>query len=267
MHRIRDVALAAALAVGLSACSLYEDMTTSDFAQQDADAIVAAASSAMQGVSSMRVTGHLRSGGTQVYVDLRLDRDDHCTGSIRLGGSFIDIRRVDDEAWVKGEAGAFNRLSTRRLPAAALTRLASSWLPVDDAAVVDLCDLDSLLAGFEVIDYVEPRAAGAGTGRGAGKGAGRDAGKDTGKGAGQDLSGPVPATVVEESSIEEDKVVQLTATPGGQHDELVWVRSEAPHYVVRLESTSADDGGELAFTEFDADVTVRAPERADILRP
>jgi hypothetical protein len=263
MHRIRYVAAAATLVGGLSACSVYTDMTTSDFAKQDADAIVSAASEAMQGVTSMRVTGQVRSKGNQVFVDLRMDRDDMCTGSMRLGGSNIDIRRVKDKAWIKGESGAFNRLSRTPLPAAALKKLSSSWIPIDDRDVVDLCDLDSILEGFEVVDYGDDPGD---------SDRGKASGKDTGKGAGkkkdQDRTDdPVPATVGEESSIDGQKVVQLSGTPGGQHEELVWVLSEAPHYVVRLESTAAREGGELALTEFDQDVTVEAPDPADVFRP
>ena len=77
----------------------------------------------------------------------------------------------------------------------------------------------------------------------------------------------VPATVGEESSVDGQKVVQLSASPGGAHDEMVWVRSEAPHHVVKIESTATRDGGTLAFSEFDEDVEVEAPAPKDVLRP
>lgn len=254
MHRIRYVSLAATLAAGLSACSVYEDMTTSDFAKQDADAIVAAASKAMRGVSSMRLTGQVRSKGTQVFIDVRMDRDDRCTGTIRLGGGNIDIRRLEDRAWVKGEAAAYNRLSTTPLRAPALERLSSSWLPVDDKALLGLCDLDSLLEGFEVVDYGSDASKAERVSTGKGKGAG-------------DLDDRVPASVGEESSSDGQKVVPLSGNPGGLHEEVTWVLSEAPHYVVRIESTSARDGGEVSLSEFDEDVLVEAPRPADVLRP
>lgn len=250
MRRIRHATIAATLVAGLSSCSVYKDATTSDFAKQDGDAIVAAASKAMAGVQSMRVTGQVRTNGNQVFVDLTMDRDDLCTGSIRVGGSNIDIRRVRDRAWVKGESGAFNRLSRTPLPDAALRRLSSSWLPVDDKDVVGLCDLDSVLAAFEVVDQGGP----------GGSGSGRKGDRDR-------ADDPVPTTVGEESSIDGQKVVQLSGRPGGRHEELVWVLSEAPHHVVRLESTSSRDGGELGLTEFDRGVTVEAPDPKDVFRP
>ena len=251
MHRIRYGAAAAALAGGLSACSVYEDMTTSDFAKQDADAIVSAASTAMQGVQSLRVTGQVRARGNQFFIDLTLDREDQCAGSIRFGGSNIDIRRMRDRVWIKGEPGVYNRLSGTPLPTHVLDHLSTSWVLLeDDKGLRESCDLDAVLENFEVIDLGQDAAAAKN------KGKGRDRTDDA-----------VPATVGEESSIDGQKVVQLSGTPGGQHEELVWVLSEAPHYVVRVESTAARDGGTLTLTEFDREVDVETPDPEDVLRP
>jgi hypothetical protein len=249
MHRIRYVAAAATLAGGLSACSVYTDMTTSDFAKQDGDAIASAAGKAMQDVQSMRLTGQVRTRGNQFFIDLTLDRDDNCTGSIRIGGSNIDIRRVGDRVWIKGESGAYNRLSSTPLPEHVLKRLSTSWVLLeDDKGLRNSCDLDAFLEGFEVVD-IDPGGADA-----------------TGKGKHR-TDDPVPAVVGEETSIDGQAVVPLSGNPGGQHEELVWVLSEAPHYVVRVESTAVRDGGTLALTEFGQDVSVEAPDPADVLRP
>lgn len=239
MRTIRGVATSVALAAAVSGCSVYEDLTTSDFAKQDGEAIVAAAGEVMRDVSSMRMTGQVRDAGEHYFIDLSLDREDRCTGTVRIGGSHLDIRRLGDRAWVKGEAGAFNRLGGGVLPRSALQRLSSSWLPLEGRSAASLCDLDKLLRTFEVVDFAE-------------KGGDRD---------------EVPTSVGEESSIGGDTVVQLSASPGGAHDEMVWVRSEAPHHVVKIESTATRDGGTIAFSEFDEAVEVEAPDPKDVLRP
>ena len=74
MRTIRGVATAAALAAAVSGCSVYDDLTTSDFAKQDGEAIVAAAGEAMQDVTSLRVTGQVRDAVEQYFVDLTVDR-------------------------------------------------------------------------------------------------------------------------------------------------------------------------------------------------
>lgn len=255
MRTIRGVAATAALVAAATGCSVYEDFTTSDFAQQDGDAIVAAASEAMLDVTSLRVTGQVRDRGEQYFVDLSMDRDDRCSGTLRTGGSHLDIRRVGDRAWLKGEAGAFNRLSGGSVPRQVLDRLSSSWLQLDGPAATRLCDFDALLATFEVVDL------GLDEGRGRARGEGRGGSKD------DRTEDPVPASVVEETTIDGHKAVQLTATPGGAHEENTWVLSDAPHHVVKLESTSTRDGGTLSFSEFDVAVEVETPPREDVIRP
>jgi len=256
MRRIRHVVVALSVACAATGCSVYDDLTTSDFAKQDGDAIVAAASEAMLDVQSMRITGQARTNGNQFFLDLRLDRDDNCIGTVRFGGSSnIDIRRVGDRVWLKGESGAYNRLSSTPLPRYILDRLSTTWVLVEDD--VDLrraCDLESFLESFEVVDLV---AGDSDKGKGKGKGKDRT----------DDLSGEVPTVVGDESSEDGQKVVQLSGSPGGQHDELAWVRSEAPHHVVRIESTSMQDGGTIAFSEFDEEFEVEVPKGKDVMRP
>ena len=249
MRTIRGVAATVALLAGTTGCSVYEDLTTSDFAQQDGDAIVVAASEAMLDVTSQRVTGQVRDGGEHFFVDLSMDRDDSCSGTLRVGGSHLVIRRIGNRAWVKGEAGAFNRLGGGSVPRQVLDRLSSSWLQLDGRNATRLCDFDALLATFEVVDL------------------GQEGGAGKGRSKRDEVDDPVPASVVEETTIDGDKAVHLTASPGGAHDEDTWLLSEAPHHVVKLESTSTQDGGTLSFSEFDVEVEVEAPPRKDVIRP
>jgi hypothetical protein len=253
MRRIQKVVVALSVACAATGCSVYDDFTTSDFAKQDGDAIAAAATEAMLDVQSMRITGQTRANGNQYFIDLRMDRDDNCIGTMRFGGSNIDIRRVGDRVWLKGESGAYNRLSGTPLPRYLLEKLSTTWLLVeDDKPLRKACDLEKVLEAFEVVDLV-----------GGGE-SDKDKGKDKGK---DDISGEVPTTVGDESSEDGQKIVQLSGSPGGQHEELAWVRSEAPHHVVRVESTSMQDGGSIAFSEFDEEFEVEVPKDKDVMRP
>lgn len=265
MRRTTQAVAALALAGTASGCSVYDDLTTSDFAKQDGDAIVAAASKAMQDVQSMRLTGQVRSRGNQFFIDLRMDRDDNCVGTMRFGSSNVDIRRVGDRVWLKGESGAYNRLTSSRLPDSVLDELSTSWVLLeDDKDLRKACDLEAFLDAFDVVD-LDP-GDDADEGKADGKAGGKDKGKKKDEGR-DDLSGDVPTTVGDETSEDGQKVVQLSGSPGGQHEELAWVRSEAPHYVVRIESTSTQDGGSIALTEFDEDVEVEVPKGKDVFVP
>ena len=74
MRKVQKIVVALSVACAATGCSVYDDLTTSDFAKQDGDAIVAAASEAMLDVQSMRITGQARTKGNQFFVDLRMDR-------------------------------------------------------------------------------------------------------------------------------------------------------------------------------------------------
>lgn len=253
MRRVRRVAAVVALVGAVSGCSVYEDLTTSDFAKQDADAIATAAGEAMQDVTSMRLTGQVRDKGIQAFVDITMDQDETCTGTMRLGGSNIDIRRVGDKAWLKGDDGAFNRLSDIPLTDAQLEELSSKWIVVEDTSILRLCDIDAYLKTFALVEYASEPSD--------------EKGEDDRAGHEDDLSGEVQMTVGEETDLAGQTVVSISGSPGGAHDETAWVLSEAPHYVVKIESTSAQDGSSVALSEFDVDVEVEQPAKKDVFRP
>lgn len=234
MRTISRLVVAVVSLGAMTGCSVYQDMTTSDFAKQEPDAIIAAASKAMLDVTSMRLTGQVRSNGQSVFIDLSVAQDGLCRGTMRINGANVDIRRIGKRAWLRGDSGA--------------TR--AKWIPADDKALIKLCDLESHLEEFEVTD----------------------AGKVSGTGSGKadklaDLEAYVPTDVGEETSLDGVKVVPLSGRPGGEHEETSWVRSDAPHYVVRIESTSANNGGALYYSAFNDEVVVEAPDRKDVLRP
>lgn len=248
----------------MTGCGAYKNMTTSDFAKQEPEAIVAAASKAMLEVTSMRLTGQVRSQGNEIFIDLSVAQDHLCRGTMRIGGSHVEIRRIGDQAWLRGDSSA---VATRGSAPGVTARAArSKWVPATDRALLELCDLRTQLEEFTVTDPAE--GGGSGGGKGGGKGRGKGGGKGGGKaGRTDDLETYVPTTVGEETSLDGVTVVPLSGRPGGEHEETSWVRTDAPHYVVRIESTSANNGGTIYYSAFNDEVVVEAPDRKDILRP
>ena len=227
--RTAAVALSAVLPVALLAgCGAYEDLRTSDFAEQDGAAIVAAASEAMRSVTSMRVTGQLVTGGTPVLLDLSMGTRGRCTGTLRSGGDRVAVRRLGRRAWVRGDAALAGMVAGSPLPAAVVSRASTAWAPTDERAVLDLCDLGTHLRGLAVLDRGERDARGS-----------RSA---------------VDVTVAEETAGGE-RVVRL-ATDNG---DVAWVRSDAPHLVVRTETAMTRESGSFSLSEFDHEVRVEAP--------
>lgn len=254
MRTTRTAAALVALTTLLSGCGAWESFRMSDFAQEDGKAIASAAAEAMSDVTSMRLTGQVVAKGTQILVDLSMGPRGRCTGTLRTGGSHMAVRRVGDRAWIKGDEGLYASVSDTVLPAAALTRLSTSWIPANDRRILAMCELDEYLASFRVVRMAE-RSDGDGPG---GKQPGRRAGQDR-----DDASDASDVVVEAEESLDGERAVRLSADTG----EVVWVLSDAPHYVVRVESAVFSDGGALTLSEFNREVRVEVPDRKDVFRP
>lgn len=246
-HVAVAVVVTSVVTTAVTGCGVVDGLRTTDFAKQDGAEIVTAASRAMAEVTSMRITGQTRLDGNPVFLDVMLG-DDSCTGTLRLDKSRLSLLRVGDRAWFKGDEAMYSRLSDVPLAREALTRLSTSWIRADELADVDFCDLDRHLAAFSL----EPAGKG---------GKGGKVGKA--KEDGREWVALADLVVGEEVDLDGGRAVQVASTP----DDTAWISSEAPHYVVRLESTVPRDGGYLSYTEFNRDVVVEAPKGKDVFTP
>lgn len=243
MRRSWHVVVAVVLTGAVTGCGVVDDLRTTSFAKQSGAEIVTSASKAMAGVTSMRVTGQTRTDGNPLFLDLTLG-EDTCTGTVRFDKSRMSLLRVGDRAWFKGDEALYSRLSDAPLAAGALTELSTSWVRADDLADEEFCDLAAHLASFSL----EPVAKGK---------------KQKGMQGSREWTDLGDLSVGEESDLDGGRAVEVTSTPTNT----AWISSEAPHYVVRLESTVPRDGGYLSYTEFNRDVEVRAPKAKDVVTP
>ena len=265
MGSIAGAAVAAALTVALGGCSVYEDLTTSDFAKQGPDAIIESASEAMREVTSLRLVGQVRDGGRHIFVDLRVDRSGTCAGDLRLEGRGLAVIRTGSRTWVRGDVRIATLATGSRASASVRDNIDRSWVELGGAT--GLCDYDTILGGFDVVDFgtQDDGSGGATTGKKAKKAKKGTKGKASEEVT--DLDGPVPATIDEETDLDGTAVVKLTGTPGGTHDETVWVSSDEPHRVLKIESTDGRSGGTLSLSNFDEPVEVDPPAAKDVLKP
>lgn len=237
MH-VRTAVTLAALVATTGGCSTYDRLTTSDFARQEPEQVVAAAVEAMSDVTSIRVTGQVRVRGSDVLVDIATDDGGSCTATMRTGEGRLALRRIGRQAWIKGDEAFITRTgSGTSLPPGALSRLATSWVRADAPPLLELCDLRTWTDTF------------ARTGTGGGEALTAD-----------DLAS---VTLVEDDELGGDvRAVHFSPDPR----QTVWVRSEAPHYVVRVERTGRD-GGALSLSDFNLPVDVERPPADEVLRP
>lgn len=233
---VAGVALTA-LVGATSACELPEmelPFTGSDFAKKDVADIARAAHADMADVSSMRLIGSVRQRGNEFWVDLRMTDDGNCRGSMRFRDSHLELVQIGKESWVKGDSGFIRLAMGPGAPKSLVDRASRQWYHQSGSKVSPLCDLDALVSGLEVNDD------------------------------GTDVDGRTMHRG-EEGDLDGVGTVQVVTPQGDAHDTVAWVRTDAPHQVVKVESTSTRNGYSVTLSEFDAEVEVAAPEGEDVV--
>lgn len=241
MRRQWGRAVATVVTVGLagatSACEMPEmnlPFTGSEFAQREVADIASAAHGDMSEITSMRLIGSVRQRGNEYWVDLHLTDDGSCRGSMRFRDSHLEVVQIGKEMWAKGDSGFMRLALGAGAPSGQVDRASRHWFHQTEAEPNPLCDLESLVSGFEVRE----------------DGTDRD-GRTMSRGEETDLDGV--------------GTVQVVTPDGGGHDTIAWVRTEAPHHVVRVESTSPRNGYSVTLSEFDAEVDVVPPADEDVV--
>ncbi|MYW64598.1 hypothetical protein GTY65_11035 [Streptomyces sp. SID8379] len=149
------VGLSAALT--LAACgSDKESGSGSDdpFAGKSADRIAADAVKATKGADSMHLKGTVRQaeGGSAVTVDLSVDQDKNCDGTIGADGARADVRHTNGTLYLRGDE-RYWRTALKGQPGGdkVVSKLQGKWVkaPADDAMTQGLCDKQGLVASMD----------------------------------------------------------------------------------------------------------------------
>lgn len=159
MKRTRLAASAAAAAVLiLSGCGGGDDdgggdggsggSEGSDFAEQSADDVVAEALDAMSGLKSTRMQADITTGGQEIALDVALDTDGNCEGSVSVGGGTAEVIRQGEQSWFRADE-AFWRAQAGEAADQVLQLVGDKWVVDDQDQFSSFCDLDELIGGFE----------------------------------------------------------------------------------------------------------------------
>lgn len=205
------------------------------FAGLSADEISDRALEATTGARSLRMTGDVpdeESGGT-IRIDLALDREGECAGTMSMDGQGeAELIKTGDAVYMKYDE-RFLRAQSKGEPQAdteaLVSLLAGRWTKMsatgpDAKDMTSFCDLDSML-------------------------------NDTDGDA--DDSDPV-LTRGEATTVDGTPVLVLWETDGADRSKL-YIASEGKPYLVRFESKSENDAGTLTFSDYDEPVPADAP--------
>jgi hypothetical protein len=184
----------------------------------------------MAALRSLRVAGTVTTGGSEVSIDLRMDGDGNCAGSLGTQQGEVQLLGAAGRTYMKPDA-AFWRGMTGAEADRVMQVVGDRWVvvPSSEPTFSRFCDAD------ELIDELVSDSRGTTY---------RKAGTTTIDGA--------------------DVVAVATKGAGGQSS-TGYVRVDAPHYLVRVEERGGTEPGTVMFSDFDVPVRTTAPPASDTI--
>lgn len=202
------------------------------FADESAGTITSAAAEDMKAVKTLRMAGELTSGEQTLQLDLGLDTDGNCGGTVTLAyedDASLEILRVDGSTWMKPSEGFWK---TYAGPTAeqVVAAVGDKWVVLPEEQAADFasqCDLDELTSELGAED--------------------------------------AEAEVGETFDLEGQEVVMIMSeTDDGDALEAA-VATDEPHHVLQLQVTDGAEPGTLSFSEFDEELGLEAPADDDVV--
>lgn len=226
-------ACTAMLAVaGLTAVSTQPDPNNiEDLPPQE---IAEKAIDATKGADSLRMKGSGRSDQDKLRIDLAVDKQGDCTGTIGINGGTGRLIRLGDVTYLNGDDAFWTKSAEEQGVDAQelITLLNGRWLkvpPGEEGAgdVAELCDLDAL------VQRLEP-----------------DVTDGVSKGSETEVDGKPTIMLTKE----EDGVTTNT-----------YVATEDKPYILRTVTEGGDQPGDLTLTDYDKPVSATAPSPEDVV--
>jgi hypothetical protein len=212
-------------AAGISALAVLTACGGNDFADESADTIVKAAKDDMGGLKAVKVAGELTSDGQAISIDLQVDSDGDCTGSLGIGDGTAELLGVGGDTWMKPDE-AFWRSFAGDSADQVIGIVGDKWVvvPEGEDSITQFCDVDDLLDQMLKDDEDDSTYTKKGT-----------------------------------DTVDGDDVVKVDNEDPKDGTSTGYVLVDDPHYLVKIEKTSGDDTGNVTFSAFDEEFEVTAP--------
>ncbi|MFH8974810.1 hypothetical protein [Streptomyces sp. NPDC017890] len=148
------VATASVSVALLAGCGGDSGGESKPFDGQSADDIAAKAVEATRQAKSMHVKGDNRlEDGTTVTIDVSVDQEKNCQGTIGTGETEAEVRHTDATLYLRGDE-QYWRSALKQQPDAAremLPKLRGKWvkMPANDATTTGVCDKQGFIAAMD----------------------------------------------------------------------------------------------------------------------
>ncbi|MEU5686134.1 hypothetical protein DEJ48_08860 [Streptomyces venezuelae] len=222
--------LAAAL---LSSCGDSDDGGGSDkpFAKDSADQIASKAVAATKGADSMRIKGDMRQDGKPVSLDIAVDQEKNCEGTIGTGGAKAEVRHTNGTLYMRGNE-QYWKASLKNKPGSekVISKVADKWvkMPADDASTAGMCDKQGLVASMD-----ENKSERKGMKKG------------------------------ETTSVDGKDAIALTKKGSGGETNTMYVATEGKPYILRVSTKGGDAPNDATFGDYDKPVKPETPAKGE----
>ncbi len=221
--RLATYAMGLTIAGMMTGCGSDEG---SAFADEKAADIIKAASTDMSKLESVHLSADFTSEDSTVGLDLSLNTDGNCTGTVSIGEGSAEVLSLDGQSWFKAD-DAFWREQAGEQADQILSLIGDKWVVDTSGQFASFCDLDGLLD-----DFGDP--------------------KDV-----------ADATTDGTEDVDGDEAVRIVGTEDGS-ETTAFVAVDEPHYILKILVTG-DEAGEATFSDFDEDIEVEAPAEEDTI--
>ncbi len=227
---LRRAGLVAGAAVLVAGCGGGGGGSGSDFSKESATDILKTSAADMQALKTVRMAGRIEASGEQIGFDLELTTQGDCRGTFKVGHGSAQIIASGGDSWMKPDHAFWSMQAGGE--ASKIERLVGDkWVAIPaGSGLTSVCDLDNFL------DKI------------------KDPGNDK----------QPPATVVGTQNVAGQDAVRVRDTGKGDDTTDGWVAIDDPHYLLKLE-VAGSGGGTVTFSDFDSDVTIKAPDPSDVV--
>ena len=224
------VAVLAVVGAALAGCSDEGNDSPESFSDGTAAEIRDSVVADMEKLASVRLAGTATVEGQPVTLDVQMDTEGNCVGSIVLKGGRAQLINTPTESFLRGN-GPFWRNSSQT-PAqgeAFVRKVGSKWVRMAAGAggFSSFCDLD------QIVSSVSEESTAVDKG---------DFGEVGGVGA-----------------------VSLTKPGSVGGTDTVWVAADGRHYILKLETVGGDEPGTFLLTDHDEAVDVHLPDPSEVV--
>ncbi|MGD9958631.1 hypothetical protein [Nocardioides sp.] len=206
------------------------DAASEAFAKKSAKDIQDAALADMKSLDSVTMTGELTQGEGTLGLDLTLNTDGECEGSITIGEGSADLINVGDSSYLKGDEAFWAGTAGAEQGKSVVALLGDKWALIPaEGGFGEVCDLDQLLDGFgdEPTDGEEP-------------------------------------VVGDVTEVDGEEAVEVTRDKDGAKV-VALVATGDKHYILKIAQEGGDEPGSFTFSDFNEDLDVEAPADDEVV--